>query len=100
MRKPRKALGHAPAFTGRDRAGILVIRVSLGVRNEKTRFTAEVQVESNIKRALSLAIGELTPTRRGERNDPRTRNLLPPAGRIERLEVPRAIGVWSTFPSS
>jgi hypothetical protein len=68
VRKPRKALGRAPPFTGRDRAGMLVIRVSLGVRNGGTRFTAEV--ESNIKRAVSLAIGELTPTRRGERNGP------------------------------
>jgi transposase-like protein len=31
----------------------------------------------------------LTPTRRGERNGYYTRNLLTPAGKIERLEVPR-----------
>ncbi len=33
---------------------------------------------------------ELTPTRCGERNGHYTRNLLTPAGKIERLEVPRA----------
>jgi hypothetical protein len=90
------------------RAGIHRPRPGRHTRNTRvtrgeergTRFTAEVQVESNIKRAVSLAIEELTPTRCGERNGPRTRNLLPPAGKIERLEVPRAIGVWSTFPSS
>jgi putative transposase len=32
---------------------------------------------------------ELTPTRRGERNGYYQRNLLTPAGKIERLEVPR-----------
>ena len=32
---------------------------------------------------------ELTPTRRGERNGHYQRNLLTPAGKIERLEVPR-----------
>jgi transposase-like protein len=46
------------------------------------------------------AYGELTPTRRGERNGHRIRNLLTLAGKSERLEVPRAIGVWSPFPSS
>src|ERR671914_2577786 len=32
---------------------------------------------------------ELTPPRRGERNGYYQRNLLTPAGKIERLEVPR-----------
>ena len=32
---------------------------------------------------------ELTPTRRGERNGYYQRNLVTPAGKIERLEVPR-----------
>src|SRR3712207_7827124 len=32
---------------------------------------------------------ELTPTRRGERNGYYTRNLVTPAGKIERLAVPR-----------
>src|ERR671921_701839 len=38
---------------------------------------------------LEAGYRELTPTRRGERNGHRTRNLVTPAGRIERLEVPR-----------
>jgi hypothetical protein len=57
-------------------------------------------LEEEMTGHLEAGYGELTPTRRGERNGPRTRNLLPPAGKIERLEVPRAIGVWSPFPSS
>jgi putative transposase len=32
---------------------------------------------------------ELTPTRRGERNGHYQRNLVTPAGKIERLEAPR-----------
>src|SRR3954462_4064411 len=38
---------------------------------------------------LEAGYRELTPTRRGERNGHYTRNLVTPAGRIERLEVPR-----------
>jgi putative transposase len=38
---------------------------------------------------LNAGYRELTPTRRGERNGYYTRNLLTPAGKIERLEVPR-----------
>jgi putative transposase len=38
---------------------------------------------------LEAGYRELTPTRRGERNGHYTRNLITPAGRIERLEVPR-----------
>jgi len=38
---------------------------------------------------LEAGYRELTPTRRGERNGRYTRNLLTPAGKIERLEVPR-----------
>ncbi|MBA2343742.1 MAG: transposase [Rubrobacter sp.] len=37
----------------------------------------------------SMRSYQLTPTRRGERNGHYTRNLVTPAGRIERLEVPR-----------
>jgi putative transposase len=36
-----------------------------------------------------LGYRELTPTRRGERNGHYQRNLVTPAGKIERLEVPR-----------
>jgi len=38
---------------------------------------------------LNAGYRELTPTRRGERNGRYTRNLVTPAGKIERLEVPR-----------
>jgi transposase-like protein len=38
---------------------------------------------------LEASYRELTPTRRAERNGHYTRNLLTPAGKIERLEVPR-----------
>src|SRR3954454_6347810 len=38
---------------------------------------------------LKAGYRELTPTRCGERNGRYTRNLLTPAGKIERLEVPR-----------
>src|SRR3712207_7093195 len=38
---------------------------------------------------LNAGYRELTPTRRGERNGYYTRNLVTPAGKIERLEVPR-----------
>ncbi len=38
---------------------------------------------------LEAGYRELTPTRRGERNGHYTRTLVTPAGRIERLEVPR-----------
>ena len=35
------------------------------------------------------ATGSSLPTRRGERNGRYARNLLTPAGKIERLKVPR-----------
>src|SRR3712207_7127653 len=38
---------------------------------------------------LKAGYRELTPTRRGERNGYYQRNLVTPAGKIERLEVPR-----------
>ena len=38
---------------------------------------------------LRAGYRELTPTRRGERNGYYQRNLVTPAGKIERLEVPR-----------
>jgi len=38
---------------------------------------------------LQAGYRELTPTRRSERNGHYTRNLLTPAGKVERLEVPR-----------
>ncbi len=38
---------------------------------------------------LDAGYRELTPTRKGERNGHYRRNLVTPAGRIERIEVPR-----------
>jgi putative transposase len=46
-------------------------------------------LEEEITDHLQAGYRELTPTRRGERNGHYQRNLLTPAGKIERLEVPR-----------
>ena len=62
--------------------------VEARVRQDVRAVLEEVLQE---ERAQHLEAGyrELTPTRRGERNGYYTRNLVTPAGRIERLEVPR-----------
>jgi len=49
----------------------------------------EEVLEEEMTQHLDAGYRELTPTRRGERNGHYTRNLLTPAGKIERLEVPR-----------
>ena len=49
----------------------------------------EEVLEEEMTQHLEAGYRELTPTRRGERNGHYTRNLLTPAGKIERLEVPR-----------
>ena len=49
----------------------------------------EEVLEEEMTQHLEAGYRELTPTRRGERNGRYTRNLLTPAGKIERLEVPR-----------
>ena len=49
----------------------------------------EEVLEEEMAEHLEAGYRELTPTRRGERNDHYQRNLLTPAGKIERLEVPR-----------
>ena len=49
----------------------------------------EEVLEEEMSEHLEAGYRELTPTRRGERNGHYTRNLVTPAGRIERLEVPR-----------
>ena len=49
----------------------------------------EEVLEEEVTQHLEAGYRELTPTRRGERNGHYTRNLLTPAGKIERLEVPR-----------
>ena len=49
----------------------------------------EEVLEEEMAEHLQAGYRELTPTRRGERNGYYRRNLLTPAGKIERLEVPR-----------
>jgi putative transposase len=49
----------------------------------------EEVLEEEMTQHLQAGYRELTPTRRGERNGRYVRNLLTPAGKIERLEVPR-----------
>jgi hypothetical protein len=49
----------------------------------------EEVLEEQITEHLRAGYRELTPTRRGERNGHYQCNLLTPAGKIERLEVPR-----------
>lgn len=49
----------------------------------------EEVLEEEMTQHLKAGYRELTPTRRGERNGYYQRNLVTPAGKIERLEVPR-----------
>jgi transposase-like protein len=49
----------------------------------------EEVLEEEMTQHLEAGYRELTPSRRGERNGRYTRNLVTPAGKIERLEVPR-----------
>jgi putative transposase len=49
----------------------------------------EEVLEEEMAAHLKAGYRELTPTRRGERNGYYQRNLVTPAGKIERLEVPR-----------
>jgi transposase-like protein len=49
----------------------------------------EEVLEEEMSEHLRAGYRELTPTRRGERNGYYQRNLVTPAGKIERLEVPR-----------
>ena len=49
----------------------------------------EEVLQEEMTEHLNAGYRELTPTRCGERNGYYTRNLLTPAGKIERLEVPR-----------
>ncbi len=49
----------------------------------------EEVLQEEMTEHLEAGYRELTPTRRGERNGHFTRDLLIPAGKIERLEVPR-----------
>jgi putative transposase len=49
----------------------------------------EEVLEEEMSEHLDAGYRELTPTRKGERNGHYQRNLITPAGRIKRLEVPR-----------
>ncbi len=49
----------------------------------------EEVLQEEMTQHLQAGYRELTPTRQGERNGHYLRNLLTPAGKIERLEVPR-----------
>ena len=49
----------------------------------------EEVLEEEMAEHIGAGYRELTPTRRGERNGYYQRNLVTPAGNIERLEVPR-----------
>jgi putative transposase len=49
----------------------------------------EEVLQEEMSQHLEAGYRELTPTRRGERNGHYTRNLVTPAGKIERLTVPR-----------
>jgi len=69
--------------------------------NQDVKLDVEARVRQGVKAVLEEVLQEemtehleagyreLTPTRRGERNGRYTRNLVTPAGKIERLEVPR-----------
>ncbi len=56
---------------------------------EGVKAVLEEVLEEEMTEHLDADYRELTPTRRGERNGHYQRNLLTPAGKIERLEVPR-----------
>jgi len=59
-------------------------RVRQGVK-----VVLEEVLQEEMTQHLEAGYRELTPTRRGERNGYYQRNLVTPAGKIERLEVPR-----------
>ena len=64
--------------------------VQARVRQGVKAVLEEVLQEEEMTQHLEAGYRELTPTRRGERNGYYTRNLLvTPAGKIERLTVPR-----------
>jgi putative transposase len=56
---------------------------------EGVKAALEEVLQEEMTEHLEAGYRELTPTRRGERNGRYTRNLVTPAGKIERLEVPR-----------
>lgn len=56
---------------------------------EGVKAVLEEVLQEEVAEHLEAGYRELTPTRRGERNGYYQRNLLTPAGKIERPEVPR-----------
>lgn len=56
---------------------------------EGVKAVLEEVLQEEMTEHLEAGYRELTPTRRGERNGHYARTLVTPAGRIERLEVPR-----------
>jgi transposase-like protein len=54
----------------------------------RVRQGVKAVLEEEMSEHVNAGYRELTPTRRGERNGYYTRNLLTPAGTLERLEVP------------
>ena len=60
----------------------------------------EEVLEEEMSEHLNAGYRELTPTRKGERNGRYFRNLVTPAGKIERLEVPPGTARASSSPRS
>jgi putative transposase len=56
---------------------------------EGVKAVLEEILQEEMSEHLKAGYRELTPTRRGERNGHYQRKVLTPAGKIERLEVPR-----------
>ena len=56
---------------------------------EGVKAVLEEVLQEEMTEHLKAGYRELTPTRKGERNGHYQRSLLTPAGKIERLEVPR-----------
>ena len=68
---------------------LIVKRVVEARVRESVKAVLEEVLQEEMTEHLEAVYRELTPTRRGERNDHYTRNLVTPAGKIQRLEVPR-----------
>ena len=66
------------------------VRLNVEARvRQGVKTVLEEVLQEEMSEHLEAGHRELTPTRRGERNGRYTRNLVTPAGKIERLEVPR-----------
>jgi transposase-like protein len=66
------------------------VRLDVEARvRQGVKAVLEEVLEEEMTEHIGAGYRELTPTRRGERNGYYQRNLVTPAGKIERLEVPR-----------